>query len=84
MAVLTTAIVVSASAALTIVTSKWVCVSDPNCGNCIMNDVDRICGKPNCKGFMAGVNGTSKWDNGYIKADYKCNKCGHTITYKNK
>lgn len=59
----------------------WVKVSD-NCGKCKMNDTDRVCGK--CGGFMAGVNGTQSYDNGYIKSDYKCKKCGHTITYKNK
>lgn len=59
----------------------WVKVSD-SCGKCKMNNTDRICGK--CGGFMAGVDGTSSYDNGYIKSDYKCKKCGHTITYKNK
>ena len=47
-----------------------------------MNNTDRICGK--CGGFMAQVDGTGSYEGGYIKYDYKCKKCGHTITYKNK
>lgn len=67
--------------------SKWVKVSDPDCNSCVMNDVDRECGK--ClkkgeKGFMAGVDGTSKVEGSYLWSDYKCNKCGHVITYKIK
>ena len=64
--------------------SKWVMVSDPNCGRCVMNDVDRKCGKPNCGGFMAQVDGTGKFEGDYLQYDYKCNKCGHTIKYKQK
>ena len=65
--------------------SSWVKVSDPNCNKCIMNDTTRKCGKPNCGGFMYSVDGTGSYEkDGYLKYDYKCNKCSHTITYKNK
>ena len=68
--------------------SSWVKISDPDCDACVMNDLDRKCGK--CasvgrSGFMAQVDGTGKIIAGnYIQYDYKCNKCGHTITYKSK
>lgn len=61
--------------------SSWVVVSD-DCKKCIMNDTTRKCGK--CGGFMASVPKTSSVDGSYIKSDYKCNDCGHRITYKNK
>lgn len=74
---------ISTSAAITAVMSTWVKVSD-SCDKCVMNDTTRKCGKPNCGGFMESVEGTSKVDGSYIKSNYKCNKCGHTIIYKNK
>lgn len=78
-------IAVSASAALNAVMSSWIKVSDPDCNKCIMNYTTRKCGKPNCGGFMSQVDGTGKFENdGYLKYNYKCKKCGHTITYKNK
>ena len=61
--------------------SQWVKVND-SCNKCVMNDSTRKCGK--CGGFMESVSGTSTYDNGYVKSNYKCKKCGHTITYKNK
>lgn len=82
--VITTLLVITASAAVTAVMSTWVKVSDPDCNQCVMNDTTRKCGKPNCGGFMASVDGTTKVEGSYIKSDYKCKKCGHTITYKNK
>lgn len=76
-------IAVSASAGLNAVKSSWVKISDPDCNKCVMNDIDRKCGK--CGGFMAQVDGTGKFESdGYLKYDYKCKKCEHTITYKNK
>lgn len=74
------ALAASVSAA---VLSSWVKVSDPKCNKCVMNDYTRKCGL--CGGFMEGVPGTeSVEDNNYIKADYRCKKCQHTITYKNR
>lgn len=73
---------ISASAAITAAKPSWIKVSD-SCNKCVMNNIDRICGK--CGGFMAGVDGTTKVESdGYIKSTYKCKKCGHTIIYKNK
>lgn len=83
-AVTSVLLAITAQAAITAVMSTWVKVSDPNCDNCVMNDTTRKCGKPNCGGFMESVKGTSVTDGSYIKANYKCKKCGHTITYKNK
>ncbi|MBQ8064718.1 MAG: hypothetical protein IJ200_03560 [Prevotella sp.] len=80
-----TVLALSASAAISAVMSSWVKVSDPDCDKCIMNDTTRKCGKPNCGGFMESVSGTGKFESdGYLKYNYKCKKCGHTITYKNK
>lgn len=68
--------------------SSWVKISDPDCNSCIMNDVDRKCGKclkEGKEGFMAQVDGTGKVvEDNYLRYDYKCNRCGHVITYKNK
>lgn len=73
----------SATAGITAVMSSWVKVSDPDCNKCVMNDIDRKCGK--CGGFMESVDGTGKFESdGYLKYNYKCKKCGHVITYKNK
>lgn len=77
-------VVLTISTSAAIMGSTWVKVSDPDCNKCIMNDTQRICGKPNCKGFMAQVDGTGKYEDGYLKYNYRCKKCGHTITYKNK
>lgn len=83
---LSTAIVLafSASATISVIMSSWVKIKD-DCNNCTMDDVNRICGKPNCKGFMSQVDGTGKFlSDGYLRYDYKCGKCEHVITYKNK
>lgn len=66
--------------------SSWIKVDD-SCGRCVMNDQDRICGvcaAQGYKGFMSGVDGTGKHVGDYLQYDYKCNRCGHTITYRNR
>lgn len=75
-------IAVSSSAAIAAVMGTWVKVSD-SCGRCVMDDINRKCGK--CGGFMYSVPGTGSYEKGgYLKYDYKCSKCDHVITYKNK
>lgn len=75
----------SVAVAAVVTGSVWVKVSDPGCNKCVMNDLERKCGKPNCGGFMASVDGTGKYvEGGYLQYNYKCKKCGHTITYRNK
>lgn len=75
-------IAASSFAAITTVMSTWIKVSDPNCNRCIINDTTRKCGIDG--GFMAQVDGTGSYEGDYLKYDYRCKKCGHTVTYKNK
>ena len=74
-------IAASSFAAITTVMSTWIMVSD-SCHRCVINDTTRKCGKDG--GFMAQVDGSGSYDGPYLKYDYRCKKCGHTVTYKNK
>lgn len=74
-------IAVSSFAAITTVMSTWIKVSD-SCHQCVINDTTRKCGIDG--GFMAQVDGTGSYEGDYLKYDYRCKKCGHTVTYKNK
>lgn len=64
--------------------SDWVKVQD-DCGKCVMDDVNRKCGK--CGGFMAedGKKGKPvKGSDGhqYYQQGYKCKQCGHPNIYR--
>lgn len=58
----------------------WYRVSD-SCNKCVVNDIDRICGK--CKGFL-NQDGESENKGDYLESKYKCNNCPHTCTFKVK
>lgn len=71
------------SASAMIMKLTYVKVSDEKCNKCsITNEgANRKCGI--CGGFLNG--GTGKFDeDGWTKADFTCNKCGHQSTWKYK
>lgn len=79
--IVTAGVVLCASAMMRL---SYVKVSDPGCNKCsITNEgATRVCGKCT-KGFLRG--GKDKLvDGGWLQADFTCNKCGHSSTWKYK
>lgn len=79
-----TLVVLSASAMVLKLTYQKV--SDTDCNKCVISNSDegstRKCGKCE-KGFLNGGKGESI-DDGWTKATFTCNNCGHQSVWKYK
>lgn len=58
----------------------WYVVSD-SCGKCLVNYVDRKCGK--CGGSLE-QKGASRPKGNFLESTYKCKDCHHTCIFKVK